>query len=494
VDVSDVGFVLLKGLFVSLPFGVALLLGISLPLVIVGASSVTGKLSPNARALVIIGAVVLGSALSVAFSGRTLQSEAEAYRSAALSSSPLTASTLGVRLSQFFTLIALLFATCEIYRCLTGKFSIFSTVSKLWWALLLFNGISIGLSGIFGEFREMEFRFLYFFILASGLLALSKNLDANLWKSIRWLLVVPSAGSLICILLAPQLVLLNDYESFIPGLTSRLFGLSEHANGIGLLAVIAIALECSPIVRSRPSLLILLHLTVLILSQSKTAWVALFIVLPLVRWHWLTSGSAAQSSWNRKAWLLLSMIFAALVVSLLGVLAASSDTVQRVMESKSVYTLTGRVRIWEITLQEFYRSPILGYGPSIWDMQFRMAQGLPFVGQAHNQFVHILGQSGILGFASMILYLVVLGLIAIRARIGDQGLSMGLFALLLFRCLTESPLRMVGIMSWESLLQLLLLTSAACYGIRSSNVTVAMDMRPFKSRFASFRVRRLHKV
>lgn len=465
MDTSDIGIALIRGLFASIPFIGALVLGLGLPLAIVATASITQRISPNGRVILLLGAVVLGSALSVAFSGRTLYSAVEISQNPGLARWAQGPSIIGIRFSQVFTLVALLVSLGEIFRWATAKIKLNGAVARLWWAVFLFNGISVGLAGLVGEFRDPELRDLYFIIVVSGLAVIVSGAEISCWRTLRWLLVLPLAGSLVAMVVAPQSVLLNDYQSFIPGLTSRLFGLSEHANGLGLLAVVAIALECSTLVRARPSILmLLLQLTVLVLSQSKTAWVSLFVVLPLVRWHWLATGGQSADPWARQVRLLLLVIGAAVAVAVVVALAASSTGVQRTLEANKVYTLTGRVGLWQMTLSEFYNAPFLGYGPSIWDVQYRVERGLLFAGQAHNQFIQILGQAGALGMISMLAYLGLLGWMSVRARTADHGLTMALFVLLMIRCLTESPLRMSGIMSWDSLLHLLVILGAARYG------------------------------
>lgn len=489
MDVNDIGVTLLRSIFAGLPFGAALALGIMLPVFVIGVATVTSRFSATSRALVVIGAVVMGSTLSVAFSGRVLYSDSELFRNPSLAMLADGQSSLGARISQIFTLIALLLSFAEIYRCLTRRYNPLSQVARLWWSLLLFNVVSVGMAGIVGEFREPELKFLYFIIIFSGLATMASDLGVTLWRGIRWLLLIPALGSLLCIFIAPEIVLLNDYDSFIPGMKSRLFGLSDHANGIGIVAATALIIEFSAFVRRRPSVIVVsLHLAVLILSQSKTAWLALFAILLVVRWDWITSSNFATDQWRRKGWVLVSAIAATVVLSILGIIASSSTAFERALEAKSVFSLTGRVRIWEITLAEFVNSPLFGYGPSIWDPMYRIAHGIPTAGQAHNQFIHILGQAGIFGLLSMLVYLAVLCRLALRARAIDGGLTLALLLLILIRCITESPLRLAGIMGWENFLHLLILVGAASFGanapVSSISGTLNLNWQRASSRHA----------
>lgn len=475
MDVNDIGIALLRGLFASLPFGAALALGVMLPLAVAGLASVTGRLSPSTRALVIVGSLVLGSALSVAFSGRTLYSDAELVRNPYLALALQTQSGLSIRISQLFTLVSLLVSAAEIFRCIGASINILSPVSKLWLAFLLFNFVSVGLAGVFGEFRSPDLKYIYFIIVFSGISSIASEINFEFWRRLRWLMLVPSAGSLLCMAVAPKTVLLSDYSAFIPGLHSRLFGLSEHANGIGILAAAALVIEFSAVVRKNPSVVMaLLHILVLILAQSKTAWIAAFVVLVIVRWRWMTSSGFNENKWRRQMWIVvIGLFFAALIIALL-LMAASSKSLTNALEAKSVFTLTGRFRIWQLTIIEFFRHPILGYGPSLWDIKFRMERGIPFAGQAHNQFVQVLGQAGVLGLLSMLIYLARISRMVVGSVSADHGLGLALFVLLLARCVTESPLRINGIMGWENILHLLVLVAAAS-GAAKLNSSSEMD-------------------
>ena len=59
------------------PFFLALLLGLAIPVFIIGLGLATKKLLPSTRLALILCTMVVGSTLSIALSGRVLHSEAE---------------------------------------------------------------------------------------------------------------------------------------------------------------------------------------------------------------------------------------------------------------------------------------------------------------------------------------------------------------------------------------------------------------------------------
>lgn len=472
MDLTLFGVPIIQAAFLGFPFVVALLLGLLLPVAVILTASAASRVSASTRLSIIVGSLVAGSTFAIALSGRMLTSVNELATNPGLGGLAESQATLGIRSSQIFTLCALLVASAEIFRWVTRRTKMPKPVLVVWFSLVMYNLIAVGLSGVLGNYRNPELKDIYFLIVVTAVALTAGEVGPLFWRNVRWMLLLPSLGSLLAIAAKPSLVLLNDYTSWVPGLTQRLYGLSDHANSIGIVAAMALCIELSNAVRSRPSLLFLLiHGAVLFLAQSKTAWLAAMIVLPLVRWHWIKSVVFGGDAWHARIYMLLAGVFAGVIgVSVLVALSTSTG-VDRALEGAGAYTLTGRTRLWQATLEEFYRSPILGYGPSLWDVKFRMERGFLFAGQAHNQFVQILGQAGLLGLFSMLAYLGSLVWLLFKGRASEFGLALALFLLLLIRCLTESPLRMNGIMGWENVLHLLVFAAVAnC--MRSTSVEV----------------------
>jgi O-antigen ligase len=154
------------------------------------------------------------------------------------------------------------------------------------------------------------------------------------------------------------------------------------------------------------------------------------------------------------------IVIAACIGALLVFYAAtSSERLISHLESIGLFSFTGRTAIWAITWEEFVKSPITGYGPSIWDPEFRVERGIYFAGQAHNQFIHVLGQAGLLGLIGILIHLGVMLYFALTRRSIDRGLAIALLLMLLVRCWSESPLRLGALMGWDAFIHLIAFVS-----------------------------------
>ena len=90
---------------------------------------------------------------------------------------------------------------------------------------------------------------------------------------------------------------------------------------------------------------------------------------------------------------------------------------------------SGRTDVWDLTLREWHSSPLVGYGPSLWSPGYRSSHGfsaLSWVGQAHNQFVEALGQTGLIGFIALVLFVSAAFAVGWKGRRIDHGLTLTL--------------------------------------------------------------------
>lgn len=460
-DVEVVAQSVIVGFFRGLPFGLALLLGLALPVAILTGGALLRRLPKSSQLALIVGVIAAGVCFSIAFSGRVLYSSSEIQ---SFGVSPQTVGgAVGVRLSQLFSIIALFVAAAVLLISIVGRAAISGRALVVGLGLSFFFLMTVVVSGVVGNYREPRFNDFYFVFVGWAVIYLADGVNHNFWRWIRITLMFPILGSLVAMLVAPKLVLQPGYAtSLIPGFAERLYGLADHANALGPIAVIAMAIELCPKVRPRPSFLFLLpQVLVLLLTQSKTAWLAALLVIPIVRWQWLNDRSSHRDRWTVSVVIIVCGLALAILAALVVLVAVQSAGFQRFADRSSLFTLTGRFALWGMTLDEFLKNPLLGYGPSIWDMQFRVERGAMFAGQAHNQFVQVLGQAGALGFISMLTYLTIGVYFAIKGFRRDGGLAVALLVVVMIRCMTESPLRMLGIMDWENWTHLLLFCAVA---------------------------------
>lgn len=216
----------------------------------------------------------------------------------------------------------------------------------------------------------------------------------------------------------------------------RLAGVLQHPNG--LAAVMAVSLTVEFARRSRwwwkaPIVV------ALILAQSTTGYAAAaFGVLILMATRYRL---ALWLSWLATA-------------GMVGLAILSPTTLDRWASADGVDTLSGRTRVWAAALEGFHMNPVFGYGPSLFDEQYRADHigGAEFATHAHNQAVQTLAENGIIGLTGLILLMGALVLYAIRVRAMASGVTLALLGILLTRFITETPMKPTGYgVSWFAL-------------------------------------------
>jgi O-antigen ligase len=165
-----------------------------------------------------------------------------------------------------------------------------------------------------------------------------------------------------------------------------------------------------------------------------------------------------------KATVLLVCACAALLAA---IFVDPGPIVDRFLESRAgdqLLTLTGRNVLWAIAIEEWSRNPLFGYGPSMWDPEYRRSIGLFFAFSAHNQFMQSLGAAGAMGLIGLLIYLCALAIYALRATNASRGLSLALLVVVLLRCLSEAPLSTNTLFNGDLLTHLLLFSVALGFG------------------------------
>jgi hypothetical protein len=132
-------------------------------------------------------------------------------------------------------------------------------------------------------------------------------------------------------------------------------------------------------------------------------------------------------------------------------------------------TLTGRDQIWAIAWEEWHANTFFGYGPGLWDDDYRASIALPNATSAHNQFLDTLARSGSIGAAVLIVYACVLLVMSVRYARSTRGLSLALFITLAMRSISEVPLLLFGY-GPEFVVHLLLLVVLAAAAARAAEI------------------------
>ena len=313
------------------------------------------------------------------------------------------------------------------------------------------------LNGMFGTLPSFDNALLYPLALAAGLYV-TRGIDtAVLARSAKAGVLLMLGMSLALALVLPDLVVQRHYLGWIPALEGRLWGVGGHANSIGPLALTYLMLAHVWPWRSRWARWfgLAIALSVLVLAQSKTTWLAGLVVVLVMAAYRVHGGGDRRFP----AMLLSALVLLAGVC--LAALFADRFADLAVAAGGSVFadltTLTGRVGIWDVALEQWEDNPLFGYGLTIWNEQFRQRIAIPYAYSAHNQFLQSLSGAGLVGLLGLIGYFTMLVLCARSKARAQHGVAVAMVTFLFMRCMTEVPLDITGIFSGEFICHLILL-------------------------------------
>lgn len=449
-------------IFQGVPLLLALLVGISVPVLVVFAGQLAEKWDDSSKIATILGILIFGNAVSVLLSGRILYSQEE------MALNPLlliqdSEQGRGVWAGRLTNATILFVSLGEIFRWLTGRRKMPEMAIPLLLAFLAFYVASYWVGFFFATVREIQLSWIYAPITFTALALMSKDgLNAKALVKLEWVLVVVLGASLAGAVVLPSMTLEPGYKSWIPGFSNRLYGFAEHANSLGIVAALAVILQLSPFVRRVPNLLFLfVAAAVLLFAQSKTAWMAAFLGIFLVRFEDIRVQfkTKVPGQFSLMFFAVASIAMAVACVALM--LAFNFGLIDKLLRFDEAFTFTGRTRIWEITWNEFLKNPLFGYGPAIWDLQYRYQNNFMAAGQAHNQFFQTAGQAGLLGILTLAVYVYVMGRNCSLNWRFTSGLSGVAFVSLLIRCFSESPMRVGALTGMDAFVHLLAFTFAA---------------------------------
>lgn len=345
---------------------------------------------------------------------------------------------------------------------------------------------TVGLPALWGTHPQIRHDLLYAPALGIACCLAGAAVQARVLTHSRDTLMLLMLAGLGAALWQPARVLDLSYQAgFLPGVP-RFAGLTAHPVTQGLLAQVAVVLlwMCPYAGRVRQWTAWTLAWTVLLLAQSKTAWLAcalsLLAVVAVQRgprgWH--------QLSDPRRTGLALVLLASVIVltVTLAGALLSPTVTEQVARfwaseQGEQLMSLTGRDRIWEVAYEEWQRQPIFGYGLSLWDAAYRAAIGLPHATHAHNQWLDDAARAGSVGVAALVLYAGVLTAACVRSARASRGLSLALGLTLALRAVGEVPLSLIGY-GPELFTHLLLVTTLAAAPIGGRVLAPLSHPRP----------------
>ena len=454
-------------LYIALPYILAVLLALAIPMATVVQYRLVRSISPDIRIILLLVLIAFGAMISVALTPRTLnESDLETAGRQLLSDFDE-----GFAASRYLNVLIVGTGFVELLRGWLNSRAqrVPDPARPILYGLLAFYIGTILIQALGSAHPEFDYQSLYVPIV---LLTVYYQRISNIGRIVevaKFAVLALMLASLVAIPIKPDFVLHRPNIGVIPGIDFRLFGLTPHANALGPMALIGLILEAY--FPSKSLLLRLLQIVasvaVLVLAQSKTAWVAGCIVLLLVTvpLGLKRRGNARdRSEFGRAVFTLLGCI-ALLVVVFIGL--AQFDIVGYLDRNAQIETLTGRTQIWDITLQGWHESDLFGYGREIWGAERMLKFRLFHVGQAHNQFVQTLGEAGLMGMVLLLTYLGVMLHAALSRFAASRGLVLSLYVLVFARCVTEAPLRTDGVQSWPTFTSVLLIMFA-CHFMRNA--------------------------
>jgi O-antigen ligase len=335
---------------------------------------------------------------------------------------------------------------------------------------------TVAAPALLGAHREISHEFAYTLVIGFAGLVVTTQEIGKIVDRARDALFVLMLASVAFIAFWPTLVLDESYtQGLLPGVP-RLGGLAPHPVALGMLAQTGLLLLWARPYQSRwinwPAWL--LGLGVLFFAQSKTAWIG--FVLCAVAMALVRNG---PSAWRRIAdpregGFGIVMCFAVMLVGT-AVLATVlftdvGDSVSDFMntqQGEQLMTLTGRDQIWAIAWEEWDAHKLFGYGPGLFDDDFRMSINMPNATNAHNQFMDTLARSGTVGALALLAYAAVLFVLSLRYARRTGGLSAALFIALALRSISEVPLNVFGYGTEFFAHLLLIVTLAAAASLRA---------------------------
>lgn len=324
--------------------------------------------------------------------------------------------------------------------------------------MLLF--IVIFLSVLWSDYPETTFKracfqliFLSTLYFSSLLLKTRENLFETLYFT-------------FCVVLISEVFFLLFLSQFSFVYSGEFKGIHYSKNAMGVAAFLGFIISLDRYYRLKiskrfPKLRITLAVTllwagVLILSQSKTCLLLTgMVTLAYVSKHHaiilFTLARKLARGFNLVLFLLLTAGFAFFndFSYIFSIIFSSVD-------------LTGRGVIWGVALESIKLSPILGSGygafwgvgkvPELFDVQFSF---LPFINQAHNGYIDVCLQIGVLGLITF-MYLIYSVSSALKCVKNSKHVLWSLFVFTLLHNITESSFLRDTAFSWFILIVVVL--------------------------------------
>lgn len=383
----------------------------------------------------------VASAASIISSGRTFDVQGGSYiqdHSAVRNLTRLTSLFLLTSCLSFFASHALnkdsrgLLSARRGYIFLVLFYWICTVVSP---ATLSFNG-------------QISHEYVYPLLLFLAISLISSDGAEKAARLTRDTIYVILLASFLIAAVSPNKVLDMGYKGLLPGVP-RFAGLFTHPVAAAMYAQLAIILTLIFPYKSRALTrsCLLIGFVALVASQSKTVWLSSFLGAAIYAYYRVRKEFSRQPIASPLSRLIAAIgISCAMLIGITCVIGSLPESqlyltgMVNSAQNSDLSTLTGRDLIWDITILEWEKSPLLGYGITLFDESYRRLLQMPFATHAHNQFLDSLGRGGLLSFFATAIYSAALGYISFRSAKRTRYLSVLLFAVVAVRMVTEVPL------------------------------------------------------
>jgi O-antigen ligase len=237
-------------------------------------------------------------------------------------------------------------------------------------------------------------------------------------------------------------------------------GVHVHKNQAGSFAFVALPCFLAATFERRvlrswllPSLLAVCALGILVISASKTGLILTFVCGFLTFYCYALTRTTGSARACLTFLFLVSFMIAGSVVVL-----ADWDWNDVLTHTVGDPTFTGREQVWNFSIWRISQAPWLGYGyGDFWGLNREITDlmqrfGITFdFGQAHNGYIDVLGNLGLLGLVVVVVMLAHLGFGLIQRSKSGTALSLlGVFSFFgfCFYNITESSVLRAGVDSW----------------------------------------------
>jgi len=254
-------------------------------------------------------------------------------------------------------------------------------------------------------------------VLVCGAFVLSGWHSQRFQRVLRSILTLLLVGSLVFGVVEPSLAI---HQEPAPELAGAWRGLASHKNGLGALACVSLLLWLhAGLTRQTPRLAALaggaVAVTCLLLSRSSTSFAAAVVVAGLaVMIMKAPHGLRPYTPYLVAGLSAILLVYSLAVLDLVPGLGTLLTPITA-LTGKTV-TLTGRTDIWTIIMEHIREHPLLGTGyaaywtavptPGADSYEFVDRMGSFYPGSAHNGYLDVANDLGMLGVLVLVGYIV----------------------------------------------------------------------------------------